>query len=456
MHPFHSFNREQAQQSARISIAISRDYLSIQLFQSFCTHRGVPTKRWFRQENTVNVIKNGLFPTLGTWLRILCVCVLMAVGCSEPNKGGESPVKPASSDHLDEPKHEGLPTKIRLEPHVIQDAGIVTQAVVREALLPTVSLPGEVVINPDHTSQVSAPMAGGRLVKVLVQEGSQVKKGDIIAVLRVPDLGKVRGALASTRAKLVSAQAHERRLQKLFKLGLTPEQQYMDAKAEALSLRAQKRALSGELAAVGAGHSQGKAFDLALRAPQSGIVVMRNALVGQPVASDQILAQLANLDEVWFLARVFEKDLHKLQANVPADVELNAYPNERFPGRLEYIGKQIDPVGRTVTARIVLTNSKGKLRLGLFGMATIALANKTSKQKSLVVPRSALVDVAGKTSVFVRQPDGDFELHEVVLGRSGMGKVAIVSGLREQEQVVTSGVFTLKSVVLKGSIADED
>jgi cobalt-zinc-cadmium efflux system membrane fusion protein len=57
--------------------------------------------------------------------------------------------------------------------------------------------------------------------------------------------------------------------------------------------------------------------------------------------------------------------------------------------------------------------------------------------------------------VFVREPDGDFELHEVTLGRAAPGKVEILAGLRDGEPVVTDGVFTLKSVVLKGSFAEE-
>ena len=61
-------------------------------------------------------------------------------------------------------------------------------------------------------------------------------------------------------------------------------------------------------------------------------------------------------------------------------------------------------------------------------------------------------------TVFVisRHADDDFELHEIVLGKSVLGKIEVVSGLREGEQVVVDGVFTLKSAVLKGTIAEEE
>jgi len=74
----------------------------------------------------------------------------------------------------------------------------------------------------------------------------------------------------------------------------------------------------------------------------------------------------------------------------------------------------------------------------------------------LVVPRTSVSDVSGKPVIFVRQPDGDFELHEVVLGQSNLGKVQVLSGLREGERVVTSGAFTIKSALLRGTLAEGD
>ena len=56
----------------------------------------------------------------------------------------------------------------------------------------------------------------------------------------------------------------------------------------------------------------------------------------------------------------------------------------------------------------------------------------------------------------MRHPDDDFELHEVVLGESGLGRVEVIAGLREGEQVVTEGIFTLKSAVLKATLPEED
>jgi membrane fusion protein, heavy metal efflux system len=167
------------------------------------------------------------------------------------------------------------------------------------------------------------------------------------------------------------------------------------------------------------------------------------------------IAHIADLSQVWFLARVFEKDLGRLDVGAAAEVTLNAYPNERFGGKVEYVGKQIDPVARTVNARIRLTNKDDVLRLGLFGTAHVVTKSAGANEPVLVVPRSALIELAGKTVVFVQVTEGEFETHEVTTGDAAAGRVRVLSGLREGEPVVVDGAFTVKSVLLRGTLAGE-
>lgn len=364
-----------------------------------------------------------------------------------------APSSSSSSPRPDEHEHEELPKLVHLAPEVIRDAGIRVAPVTRETLAPTVALPGEVGADPDRTAKVSSPVAGP-LEQVSIREGALVRKGDVLATVRVPDLGKLRGSLAATGARAKAAHANADRLKDLYESKLATQQAYLDAKAEAEALDADARSLELQLASIGAGSSAG--FLLSLRAPIAGTVVARNAVVGQPVGTDWVLATITDLSEVWFLARVFEKDLGALHEGAACEIELNAYPNERFAGTLEYIGQQVDPVARTVIARVRVSNAKGRLRLGLFGTAHVAVASDTKPAPVLVVPRTALIEVAGRTVVFVQHDDGDFELHEVTIGGAAPGKVAVVTGLREGERVVVEGAFTLKSAVLKSALADED
>ncbi|MFO0677685.1 MAG: efflux RND transporter periplasmic adaptor subunit [Polyangiaceae bacterium] len=385
------------------------------------------------------------------------VVLVGVVGCKRPppppEGKGPAPAVPSKKEGSAEaePGHDELPTRVTLSEEVIAAAKIHTSPVTKAVLVPTLDLPGEVTSDPDRTARVASPVPG-RLKDVRFKEGSAVKKGDVLATVAIPELGRVRGSLLATEAKATAARSNAERLAGLAEKGLAAKQDVASAKAEADALAAESAALKEQLVALGAG---GNGAEVVLRAPVGGIVVGRDAVVGQPVSTEQTIATIADLDEVWFLGRVFEKDLGRLRLGARAEIVVNAYADQRFEGVVEYLGKQIDPVARTVTARIRLRNRDEILRLGLFGSARIATDDPSKRPPVLVVPRNALTEVGGKSVVFVRNGT-DFDKHEVVAGESALGKVEIVSGLREGELVVDEGVFTLKSAVLKKTFAEEE
>jgi membrane fusion protein, heavy metal efflux system len=381
----------------------------------------------------------------------VCICLF---ACTKKTPDSMQPTAnstASSSAHVDETEHKELPKSVRLPPNVLAEIHLTTEPVQRQLLAASISLPGEIATDPDKTARVSSPVAG-RIVQVLFKEGSRVKQGEALAHIRVPEIGKVRAAYNSTAARAAAAKANANRLSELAEKGLAPAFEATAARTEALALDAENRALGDQLNALGLGGGGGGA-DLILRAQVSGIVVTRDAVVGQPVNVDHTLATIADLTEVWFLGRVFEQDLGSIHAGAKAAVTVNAFPNERFDGVVEYLGRQIDPVARTLTARIRLANRGDLLSIGLFGEVRVNLDARAAAPV-LTIPRAALTEIAGKPVCFVRHPDDDFEVHEVVLGQESAGTVAIVSGLREHELVVTQGLFTLKSMVLKATLEE--
>jgi membrane fusion protein, heavy metal efflux system len=205
-----------------------------------------------------------------------------------------------------------------------------------------------------------------------------------------------------------------------------------------------------------ADEAQGGSARVTIRTPLSGFVLSRDAVPGQTVAPEHVIAVVGDLDHVYFLGRLFEKDLARVRVGASAEVRLNAYPNEVFDAKIETIGRQLDPAARTVTARILVRNHGDLVKVGLFGTARVVVGPAESPAKRVVVPLSAVTKVANRDVVFVRHPDGDFELHPVTVGRFAEGRVEILGGLRAGEQVVVDGVFTLKSAILKGTFGEEE
>lgn len=381
----------------------------------------------------------------------LAVALLLAAACKKGDHTADDP-KPAVV-HTDEPEHEGLPKRVRLTAAVIAAAGITSGPVTRSVLESTLELPGEIAADPDRSAQIAARMAG-RLDQVPMREGALVKQGDLLAVVRAPEAGELSSAAQSLSARAASARANATRVAALLKTGFASQQEVITATAEADALEAEARAARERAGAMGAGAGGGAS--LSLRSPIGGTVLARRAVVGQPVTADQTLATIVDLSEVWFLARVFEQSLARVHAGAAVEVRLNAFPEEPFVGTVDQVASQIDPSARTVIARIRLKNRDDMLRLGLFGTARIALREASQRPPVIVVPRTAIAEIGGKTFTFVRHPDNDFELHEVVLGDSGLGRVEVLTGLREGEDVVRAGIFTLKSAVLKASLAEDD
>ncbi|MFO0595253.1 MAG: efflux RND transporter periplasmic adaptor subunit [Myxococcaceae bacterium] len=383
------------------------------------------------------------------------ICLLLALALAACHEA--SPTTPPSPpEHRDDDEgHEPLPSTVKLSPEVAARAGIKTAAVRRIVLGATLTLTGEVVAPPDRTAKVSSATPG-RLERVTFNEGAVVTRGEVLATVRVPDLGRLRGAFTSASTRAKAARANATRLAQLKASGLGAEQAVIDAEADARALESEASALGEQLDALGAG-ADASGFQLALRAPLSGTVVSRAAVVGQPVATDDVLGTIVDLSEVWFLARVFEKDLARLTVGRPAEVEVNAFPGEHFHGTVEYVSQQIDPLARTLTARVRLPNADGRLRLGLFGRAIVEVgALGANATPTPVVPRDALVDLGGRLVVFVKAADGDFVVHEVTRGDTALDDVQVLAGVKEGEEVVVQGAFTLKSLLLKSTLAEED
>jgi membrane fusion protein, heavy metal efflux system len=379
-------------------------------------------------------------------------------GTSQPNRRDAAPQSTGPAPHEDEAeRHEELPNKVRLPPNVVRAAGIKVAPAVLESLPATVDLTGEIAADPDRSAQLAARVPG-RIVEVRVKEGDRVKAGQTVAVLESPELARARATLAAVAARARSARLNADRLASLAAKSLASGQEVTAAQAEGAALEAEVAAARQTLAALGQTEDQveGRGARVIIRAPLAGFVLSRDAVQGQSVDAAHVIAVLGDLEQVYFLGRLFEKDLARVQVGAQAEVRLNAYPAEVFEGKIQTIGRQIDPSARTVTARILVRNHGDLVKVGLFGTGRVVVVAADPQAKHVVVPLAAVTRVADKDVVFVRQVDGDFELHPITVGRTAGGRAEILSGLRAGEQVVVDGAFTLKSAILKHTFGEED
>ncbi len=359
--------------------------------------------------------------------------------------------------HKDESEHAALPSRIRLAPSVVAAAKIRTHKALVKALPLTLEVPGEIGADPDRSARIAARVPG-RISAVYFKEGTQVQSGALLAVIESAELARTAATYSAAFSRGQAAQRNAARIESLFGSGLAANQELLDAKAHASSLFAEAQAARRALLAIGISEAQlastGAHFEL--RAPFAGYTLSRNAILGQTVSAEHILCDLIDFEKAYFIGRLYEKNLAQVHVGQLAEVRLNAYPDIVFLGSVETVGKQLDPTARTVVTRIAVTNKADLLKAGLFGKARVTLGNQTTQPRALVVSLSAVTRIADRDVVFVRQPDDDFEVHPVTLGPSGSGEVSVLSGLREGEEVVTEGLYTIKGAILKSTFAEEE
>jgi RND family efflux transporter MFP subunit len=144
---------------------------------------------------------------------------------------------------------------------------------------------------------------------------------------------------------------------------------------------------------------------------------------------------------------VFERDVPNIRAGDEVELSAPGVTRQQFSGRVSFVGDEIDLQTKTATVRVIVDQQATPLRPGQSVMAKIHTSTKA--EPALVLPRDAVTTVDGKPTVFVGHDATSVEPRSVELGRQDGQKVEIVSGLREGERVVVSGLFALKSEIFR-------
>jgi membrane fusion protein, copper/silver efflux system len=179
---------------------------------------------------------------------------------------------------------------------------------------------------------------------------------------------------------------------------------------------------------------------LTFYAPVSGVVVEKKAEQGMRFMPGEVLYQIADLSSVWIQAEVAEQDIALVKVGSVAQVNIAAYPDRHFEGKVGFIYPTLDPATRTVQVRVELANPDGLLKPAMF--ASVELAAMQSG-KVLTVPASAVVDSGTRQIVLVQLAEGHFEPRTVKLGSRSENYVEVLDGIAEGEQVVTSANFLI-------------
>jgi membrane fusion protein, heavy metal efflux system len=319
-----------------------------------------------------------------------------------------------------------------------------------------VTAPAKIEVNPNRVGHAVLPVPG-RIVQVMTKLGDSVEKGQPLflvesAVIAEAESGYVQAQSSVRQAELAlaKAEADSARLTDLYEHQAVAQKEALAAKTgEALARSGLEQAQTAreqarrrlELLGLKAGQFQQQ---VTVTAPISGKVLEVSVVSGE--FRNEIntpLVTVADLSRVWATSDVPESQIRFCKLGGTADLELLAYPDQKFKGRVTRIADTVNSETRTIKVTAELDNPGGRLRPEMYGQLRYA----DGLVPSPWIPEGAVVRSSDKDFVFVEQSKGRFLSTPVKLGNAHDGGFAVTSGLKPGDRVVTKGAIYLKAAL---------
>jgi cobalt-zinc-cadmium efflux system membrane fusion protein len=362
--------------------------------------------------------------------RLAAAAILLAPACSKSH--GETEASGSG-----EKPHDF----IRYDPNHAPHDFIKIETVQEGSGASTISLPGRVSFDEDHTQRVASPI-DGRAVAILVKAGDRVRAGQPLIQLSSPSVGQIQADAQKAQSDLSVAEKASERVHKLQAEGAVAEKEVAQVEGELRKARSDSARAAAQLRSLGVSPSD-PAVNAALRAQIAGVVVERNVLVGQEMRADQVtpLLTISSLENVWVLADAYEQDLGLVQEGDAVSIQVPAYPGEKFVGKVGHVGDVVDPATRTVKIRCIVPNKDHRLKPEMFAKVEVS---DGGRRKVMSVASKAVLTDGDKTYVIVATEGNVFRIRRVDVGPETDGRVRVLGGITPGEKIVTEGAIFMK------------
>lgn len=304
-------------------------------------------------------------------------------------------------------------------------------------------------------ARVGSPVAG-RILRLLVFEGQQVRRGAVLATLHSTSLSDTQFALIRAVTQLRLNEAAENRAQQLVAADVIGRAELERRHAEVVQASSEASSYRTQLRGLGMSDSQMRQLedsrrlsaDYPIVAPRDGTILRREITVGQVIQPADPAFTIADLSTVWITANVPEQEAATLKPGMEVHVSIPALPERQIAGRLSYVAPIVDPATRTVEVRMDLPNRGGFLKPDELASVTFS----GTPQRRLTVPSTAVVREDNKDHVFVKVGPQTYLLREVQLGEEEHDRRTVLSGIEASDPIVTDGAFHLNNQRRQNSI----
>ncbi len=300
-----------------------------------------------------------------------------------------------------------------------------TEVSVRTATVKKESLSGQFTVNgtfePETRANISAEM-GGQIVEIYVEEGSEVKQGQVVAKLSGD---KINVNVNNAKANLDNAQSTLSRYEAAFQTGGVTAVQLDQARLQVENAKAQYKS------------AQLSSGDTNVRSKVSGIVNKKMVEEGMVVGAGTPIIEVVNISSLELRVEVDEALVSRIKMGDTVNV-VPSVTKDTIKGKISFIAPASNGALK-FPVEITVDNEKGQRKAGMYATAVF---NKAGNDNVLTIPREAFVGSVSDNKVFVVE-NGTAKLKEIQTGLNYGDKVQVTAGLNEGDVVVTSGQINL-------------
>ena len=264
----------------------------------------------------------------------------------------------------------------------------------------------------------------GRVVRVLVDEGSRVRRGQTLAIV---DAGTLNIDLESAQANLQNAVRDRQRYENASKTGGVTQQQLDQAR------------LAVENAQARVGQAKIRVGDANVTSSINGVVNKRYIEPGAYVSPGTKMFELVDVSKLKLTVNVNENQVAQLKVGDAVQVKASVFADKTFSGRVSFIAAKAD-ASLNFPVEIEITNAGSQIKAGMYGTAVFDFPNQAPVT---TVPRTAFVGGVNSNQVFVLDAGNIAKTRKVIAGRIMGDQVEILQGLAEGDKVITSGQINI-------------
>jgi len=295
---------------------------------------------------------------------------------------------------------------------------------------------------------VSAELTG-KVVQIAFEPGAQVKEGDLLVR---QDIHSEEAQLRSAEAQVTLAQNNFHRIEQLLTKNAISRSEYDNANAQLKANKAQADAIRAAIAKK------------TIRAPFAGRLGIRLVNLGEILKEGTPIVSLQTLNPIFADFQLPQHELGLIKKGYKVRVTSDALSGKAIEGKITAINPQVDSTTRNISVQATLDNPQEDLRPGMFVDVKVILPRE---ETVLAIPATSVLYAPYSDSVFVVESKKDEKtgkesktVHQqfVRLGEKRGDFIAVQSGLKEGDIIVTTGVFKLRngqSIVVDNSLSPQ-